>query len=211
MRLLLRRGAPAWFLRYAKGMAGERVFDAQPLPYEDEEEESFTPDQPSKLSGLRKIPKAEDLPPEDVYAIAVHGARNWIKSREFDDWDLLAEKAAALAMAGVAISKIPSLIGVDEARFRDNIDIEKISSFVNGEVAKAIYAKALSGSDKMLKLVAESRLGWSKQSTVKHEGTIKIQPVLNISLLTEDEERELRGKAPDPNTIEVIPDDGPGS
>lgn len=157
------------------------------------------------LSGFRKVPQAEDISPYDAFAIAVYGAANWLRTVEDRDWDEIAEKAVALYLSGVSDAKdIAIMLDCNLDQFKDKVDLEKIKSFLNADVSKKIYQKALAGDEKMLKLVAERRLGWGKTDHLKVDGEIRVRPILEVSLLTDEEEARVRKGLPAvPDAIEA--------
>lgn len=157
------------------------------------------------LSTFRKIPKASEIDEESAFAIAVYGAANWIRATERNDWDTIAEKAVELYLSGITdIKTIAAHLNVRESTFKDRVDIPKIKAFVDGEVARRIYELALNGNEKMLKLVAERRLGWGKHDTLQIDGEIKLRPILNMSLLTKEEEELTRKGLPLPEEGDVV-------
>ena len=146
------------------------------------------------LSGFRKPPKATELDPEDAYAIAVHGALAWFEGKKEvgTDWDDLSVKAVELHLSGLSTEDVAKRLGVTKHDLMANVDIDKIGALINSQVAKTIYTKALAGDKDMLKLVAGARLGWGKKDTITINGELTVRPVLNISLLTPEEERRLK-------------------
>lgn len=146
------------------------------------------------LSTFRRPPSVADLSDADKVAISVHGARNWIKMRDARNWDELADKAVGLMLGGASVSVMCECLGVDECEFRQHLDVEKMKAFIHGEVARQIYSMALEGDEKMLRFLAETKLGWHKktESEINVNGNISIQPILNMHLLTAEEEHSLR-------------------
>lgn len=173
-------------------MAGERIIRRK----KNFVDEDIPPDT-HPLNGFRKPPAAEDLSPDQVFEIAVLGAQNWIRSNERMDWDKVAEKACELYLTGTTtVEEICAVLNIQKELFEDNVDLPKIKAFMDGSVARTLYEKALSGDAKLLSFIAERKLGWRKETKVEVEGEIAIRPILNISLLTPEEEARLRRGLP---------------
>lgn len=178
-------------------MAGERFYSKK-----DSLEELN--DERKQLSTFRKIPDAKEIDPDSAFQIAVYGAAAWLRSVDHEDWDAIAEKAVELYLSGMTdIKDICTTLDVKPSVFEDHINVPKIKAFVDGEIAKRIYEMALNGNEKMLRLVAERRLGWGKSDTLKVEGEIKLRPILNMSLLTDKEEAQVRSGTPVAESIEA--------
>ena len=173
-------------------MAGERTIRRKKNFIDEEIPVSEPP-----LNGFRRPPDAEDLSPEQVFEVAVLGAQKWIRSNERFNWDKVAEKACELYLTGTTnVDEICAVLDIPKELFEDNVDLPKIKAFIDGAVAKRIYEGALHGDSKLLQFIAERKLGWKKETKLEIEGEISVRPILNISLLTPEEESRLRRGLP---------------
>lgn len=148
------------------------------------------------FSAFRKPPQVDELTDADKVGIAVYGALDWIRAHQARDWDAIADKAVGLFLAGYPVKSIHKFLDVEEEEFERHVDVAKIKAFIQGEIARGIYSMALAGDEKMMKLVAETRMDWHKSKEVNQNvsvnGSIAIQPVLNLQLLSKEEESKLR-------------------
>lgn len=142
------------------------------------------------------LPDPDVMSPQEIWELTFRGVVDFVRSKEFEDWDYLADKAAELALTGLADETIAKTLGVSVEELQRYVDLGRVRLLVQGEVAKSIYRKAIvDGDTSMMKFIAERQMSWDakKEVSINHSGEIGLKPILNIKMLDKDMENARRG------------------
>lgn len=91
-----------------------------------------------------------------------------------------------MAMAGASVSEIAKVFGVSPAWIKKNCqyELETATTINNSLVTRALLNNALEGDTAAQKFWLKAKANWRETRDEVDNPTIRIQPVLNVSILT---------------------------
>jgi len=114
--------------------------------------------------------------------------------------------AMSMTITGATVSDIAKVFGLTPGWVKKNFkyEIESGLNIANARVAKALFETAMDGDVGAQKFWLKSRANWRETRDEIDNPIVRIQPVLNISIVSEKAELPMVVKTVDRNRLEEI-------